>query len=330
MINKISFKPISNTIYKKLDNNSTINLISQKNTVFLSPCGINGKNDIEIQQTNDTKRYYEFLNRKGKVTKEEYFDIKKKNPQIISKARIYTEKMMEEKDIYTTPELSAKIISGLVHYKDSKHKIISIGTSPSFLTEGLKEIGVDVVFVPISNGSNCKGQDTMRDYYECYPNLKHVANYIKSKGITGEKIGRDETLVLLDYKSTGRTIHLIKRILLEDCNIPEENIRVTYLNNFIDSGLLNSKNHERKKDDRENVFMNTIMDIFEQRVESMANVAHFSVYRDYFNKRNSTYITSKNKSEEQLFREFEEFSRPEARAYQLCVLNELDKAGVLK
>ena len=66
-------------------------------------------------------------------------------------------------------------------------------------------------------------------------------------------------------------------------------------------------------------------DIFNQKVENASNVPHFSIFSDMYNKKAGESVSATFKPKKVLFKEFDEFSRPQARAYQLCVLHELDK-----
>ena len=58
--------------------------------------------------------------------------------------------------------------------------------------------------------------------------------------------------------------------------------------------------------------------------ESISNVPHFHVF-DQKNAGKINHISSEGKKQKQLFKEFDEFSRPTARAFSLCAIHEANK-----
>ena len=322
MINKISFNPIFKSQYLKSSKIST-NTINQNKSNFLTFTGINSKNSIEIQQTNNIKSYYEFLKRKGRVTKEEYFDIKANHPNYILKANKLTIKEANNEMLYTNPNIASKIIQILDFFKKDNSKVISVGTSPSFITEGMRALGKDIIFLPVSGGNWCLGKDTIKEYFEYYPNFKIVGDYLKYKGIAPDKLDKD--VIILDYCATGRTIHLIERLIKEYCDVEKDKVFTQDLYDLILTGFSENQNNLTQND-----IDNIKSDLRYQRVEMASNVPHFSIYSDKLNRDRDYSVSSKGQSKEKLFKKFEEYSRPSARAYQLLVLAELDKIGELK
>ena len=223
----------------------------------------------------------------------------------------------------TSPEKVAKILSLLDNLKNDNNKIISIGTSPSFLTEALSTQGADVIFLPISNANLCTSHNHLNDYFDYYPNFKLVGDYLKYKGLTPANL-RNKNVILLDYSSSGRTLHLVKRLINEYCKIPEDKIITQDLIELINNACDNYKSTNQNGilpfdiDEIKN-------DIINQKVENASNVPHFSIFSDMYNKKAGESVSATFKPKKVLFKEFDELSRPQARAYQLCVLHELDK-----
>jgi len=323
MINKINFIPVFNNLYKKHDINSS-NPIIQTNSEISASCGINNKNAVDIQCTNDIKIYLGFLKRKGRVTKEEYFDIKKNHPDFILKAIKQVSKDSVREEFYTTPDKAAKIIQLLDFLIKDDSKIISVGTSPSFITEGMEALGKDVTFLPVSGGNWCIAKDTIHDYFEYYPNFKLVGDYLKYKGITPENL-KDKDVIIMDFCATGRTLHLIQRLVKEYCDIDNDHVFIEDILKLISTALYQSEDDDSLPD------LNLIReDLMYQKIESSSNVPHFSIYRDSENIRKPSSISSRGLKKEKLFKKFEDYSKPSARAYQLCVLHELDILGEIK
>lgn len=279
---------------------------------------------IAISAKNENEYFENFLNKKGKVTKAEYFEIIKKHPRTLVNAY----KMVEEKNATSASvEQTAKAAVVLKRSYDEKYKgkytIVSIGTSPSPITEVMSALGAKVVFLPAS-GLNTLHLDPMYVFREQYPtmasrntNVKYIVDYACKNGINRRN---NDFILLVDYCCSGTSLDkmceifeeekLIQDGKMHDCSILTD---LAVLTNF-----KNPNSIFRLED-----FANIAHDMQTSNFESVSNVPHFHVDENY-NKRDN-HISSSNKRKRQLFREFEEFSQPLARAYSLCCINEAMK-----
>ena len=325
MITPIKINPISNLKFRGISANQKTHPKEIRQNYSTTDSGVILSSQIGIIDPSDL-HFEMFLNKKHRVTLDEYLSIKKNYPEMLQRAQLYTAKTVKENSMTLTPKLCAELITTYRNIPTLTRKIISIGTSPSFLTEAMSALGDDIVFVPVSSVNYCKGQDSINDYFEYYPNLKLVGEYLKTKGVSPENLN-NKMVKLLDYKATGKTLQVLKRIVCEYCKVPEENVKTKSLQHEIEAIYLFIGNRwEQRKKEKNDIIAG---DIYQQKVENISNVPHFCVYKDSLNKDKPDYISSKGKSKETLFREFDEFSRPQSRAFQLCILNELDAMGKL-
>ncbi|MBQ9245846.1 hypothetical protein IJ182_06230 [bacterium] len=285
---------------------------------FVTTSAICNKAEVEKNRYESIISHEPFFKEKGKITWEAYNRVKENSPELILKAKRYTYEMLKSTKTYTSPDKVARLVQALNKKISNDVKIISIGTSPSFITEPMSETGKDVTIVPISNANLCRGFSSLHDYFEYYPNLKLVGEYLKYKGITKDEI-KDRNVIILDYSSSGRTLQIVKRLVNEYCGIPDENIQLKDISELIEETIntnttLSDVSSEKIK-----------KDIFNQKVEKTTNVAHFSIFNDRYNRKEKDSISARKKEKTELFKEFDDFSKPSARAYQLCVLDEISK-----
>ena len=306
----------------------TSRIIVQNNADVSNFSGINSINNIAIQKDINNREYDKFLKRKGKVTVEEYRDIKENHPNFLIKALNRINGMRSVNIFKTSPKTTAKIALHTKKRYDSlygkdNYTIVSIGTSPSFLMEAVKQLGSDVVFLPISDVRDIKeGQDIEENIKE-YPNLSHCKNYLNNT------LSEGKSIILLDYTVKGTTINAVENLIKKYCKIPNSNVLKSDLLEMLYSLKRYSaikENNVITMDDYYDVEIDTSY----QKAEVIGNIPHFSVFDDKRNEHCNYSIVAKDKTEEELFKEFEDFSRPSARAYQLLVLAELDKMGELK
>ncbi len=294
-------------------NNSKITYLSQSYS----------KIDIENEIRKKEVLFENFLLKKGKVDFKEYCYIKKNYPFFITKAYKYYEQFKKEKEqerrmlskeyfkkdpteteqeliecfikIFTEPKDAAKCALTLKKtydndYGKKNYRIISVGTSPAFITQIMPSLGCEVIYLPISNISDGveKANSTK---------LSQISKYLKDKGINNEK-----TNIILDYVNNGGSIYNCKRII-EQLGIDKDKI---VLSSLFDE-LANSDNY--KEEELEKIFY----DVAYEKVENFSNVPHFDV---------------QTKEDTQLYhkqiKDFEQYSKKIARAFSLCALFELD------
>ena len=289
-----------------------------------TPRSLNNQSNILIQNLEVKKQFEDFLNKKGKVTKKEYFDIKKNRPAVLIEARKYIEDMENFYFLKINPKTSAKLAILAKNRLDSlfgenNYKIVSVGTSPSFITEGMKELDIETVFVPMSDANQLSPvlDNITQAYY--YPNTVNVGNYLR-ENVSNED---NKDIILIDYSFTGKTLQIASNILAQYSKIPPEKIRLMPLSKLL--GFIRGNLDSQKAKEFE--FDSILDEIDCQRVECTSNVPHYSVFEERYNSQNPFSVVTGNKSQDELFSDFDNFSRPSARAYQLCVLNELDILG---
>ena len=278
---------------------------------------------IEIQKKQIENEYKAFLNKKGKVTYEEYQRIVKENPAILLMAQRETEK---NKKLLSTPRTIAKAAVLIKKFFDEKYqkdyKVISMGTSPAPIAEVMQAMGADVVYAPITGLTNYFNTQPNEKYYynlDEYPNIRKVLMYLKSKGI---KEDDKTTYVLIDYCSTGTSLILFRDMIMERNNISKEKMHDFSIINLLEAARKRYQNKYTvpSKEDISDI----LSDMQFNLMENVCSVPHFDI-RDNKNQNKKGYITSKDKNLDKLFEEFEEYSKPEARAFALCAINEADK-----
>jgi len=271
--------------------------------------------EIEQKTLRNQEAYENFLYAKGRVTKEEYKYILKNYPFIISKCK----SELQNNGILSQPISIACIGMNFKQYFDNTQKnpngyrLISIGTSPAILCRALEILGCEVVYLPASGINRYRTFEEL----EKEKNTKKLLKYLQLKNV-----GKDEkTNIVIDLTSSGRTLsHMEKLVKKLSPNTVTFALTGYSISKVLDS--IDSKNKPWK--------VNTIEedDFFEdmesQRIEEITNVPHFCMWKN-INKYDMGYIYSEGKTNKKLFAEFEEFSKPEARIFELILFHELDK-----
>ena len=296
-----------------------------------TPRSLNAQSDILIQNQITKRLFSEFLNRKGKVTLEEYKNIIKNHPSVLIEAQKYVKDLQHFQFFCTNPNVMAKVAFFAIQrlnnlYGKDNYQLVSIGTSPAFITESMAQLGVDTVFLPISNATYCKSGLCIDEMLKEYPNLNNVGKYLKTKINCDNS---DKKVVLLDYSFSGKTLKTVKELTEKYCNIPPDKIEILDIAHL----LYGIRANYPVSDTQKGIIFDPEMimeEINSQDVECMSNTPHYSIYDENYNVKKPFSITTKDKTDEELFADFENFSKPSARAYQLCILHELFKNGEIK
>ena len=292
------------------------------------PYGVYLPSEITIQKNIQDRKFQDFLNKKGKVTIEEYRDIEKNSPAIILQARKFIEK--EAKDIMP-PEVNAKAAIAIKNTLDERFKstgytLISMGTSPASITETMQAIGSEVIFIPVS-GLNLYINYSFTPYEDHnisrYPNISKILKYLEKKGVKSKKED-SKPYVLTDFCITGKSLSTMYDLIIEHNKVPKKSIKrsdiALLLYNAREHYLEKKSNSPLTKEDIKLI----IEKIVQQNIEKIANVPHFHI--DQKNERPPAgNIDSRKKTDKKLFEEFESFSQPLARAYSLCSIHEAIK-----
>lgn len=281
--------------------------------------------EIAVQTIKEDEFFKTFLNKKGKISKKEYAEIIKKHPSAIIKAQKLLEK---EKPTQSSPKEVAQAARKLKEKYDKEYKngyiIASIGTSPSPITEVMSVLGSDVIFIPASGLGRI---ETSKNYIfrNQYPtvasrltNVQHIINYAKKNGI---KRNRKETLILLDYCNSGTSLSNLCDIFIEEKLYTPERIHdKSILNDLIETTNLKVHNSDFRLEE----YANIAHDMYYSNSEKVSNVPHFYVYEQE-NQIGLGSISAEGKKPNKLFKEFDEYSQPLARAFSLCVIHEAMK-----
>lgn len=304
---------------------------SRRNSVSSSSCctsfvqKMRKPASIVIQEQREEEFFQAFLTKKGKVTKKEYEEIIKKHPSAIVKAQKLIEK---EKPLYSSPSQIAKAALKLKERYDSEYNdnyiIASIGTSPALIAEVMQALGSKVVFIPAS-GLNLLEFNHLYPLRQQFPtiasridNVRHIADYSRKKGISNKS---HNYLIMLDYCHSGVSLDNLCRIFEEENIFKKERIHDhSILGDLIEYSSLNDKNSTFALED----FANLSHDMQYSDLEKVSNVPHFYIYDDH-NKIRQSSVFSDGKTQKELFKEFDEFSQPLARAFGLCAIHEAYK-----
>lgn len=282
---------------------------------------------LKIKESREENIFTKFLQQKGKVTLDEYNLIKKELPFIIQKANEIVENKTK---VACKPKDMAKLAINIKYYIDNAkelegkdYRIISIGTSPAPLTEALQNLGCEVIFVPIS-GINSLVSDKE---INCNRNLKLALEYLKSKGVCKEKNNNKKNIVI-DYAFSGKTLSTICSFLAKENKLDyKEDIWCLSLIDLMISMLYKKDNKnpiEIPNNEKPLLLKNYREDLHFSLENEISNVPHFDI-DDRKNNERTNSISSKLHTKEGLFKAFDEFSKPLARAYSLCVINEMEK-----
>lgn len=305
--------PINTTYYNNfIRQGSNKKIIYSDNKSFsFSSSSLVQKTDIDIKKLQEDIFFEEFLNKKGKVTKEEYENIAKNHPEIISEAQEYLKKYTGK----LTPENLAKTAIAIdkylkEHYEN--YRIISVGTSPDVLAQQLEILGSEVIYVPISG---LDGFDSEFDKVENMPELCTVLDYINFKNIDDGKKN-----IVIDYTITGYTLKILCDLIKKHCSGNVEMVSLQKLINKADKSKNTLFGFKKEKSPY-------IQDAWWGLIEEISSVPHFPVilkdkpfYKDI---PNTVFIDDKRK--EEMFEKFENSASPLSRAFALCTMAEIDK-----
>ena len=268
---------------------------------------------------NEDTFFENFKNRSGKVTLAEYQQILKKHPRTLAKSYKLCE---EQTDIITKPQTMAKLALCLKDYYDEKYDknytIISIGTSPSPITEVMDNLGCKVIYLPISHLRfiNENPLSPFRKLYPTnesrHPNIKKLMKYATKKGIANKNNGE---LVVLDYSATGKTLTLMGKILKERNEINPNKIHLHSLNDDLDEICKTTDTNEKYGFDVLNIY-DLKEDLYCSSFTNITNVPHFICNDPQRYEDKKTW---------QIFRDFDTYSQPTARAWALCTTHEAMK-----
>ena len=252
-----------------------------------------------------------FLDKGGRLTKEQFDDFKKAYPRAIS---TFEREISDETSLQ--PNLFAKAAIAIRKMADYERKIddpriIAIGTSPAAIANVMELMGSDVTYLPISGFSGFYSlytyDDSMSMFKDQSQNAKICFDYLKSKGFEGDCDGKP--VIILDYSNSGNTLYNTRLMLEERNNIKQDNI-ITFsvgkilsaYSQIFDFELLSRK--EQIELDR---------NMFYEHVAKISSTPHFELDNDY-----------SDLGQEEIFYNFENFKNPLARKFAACAYNKVE------
>lgn len=302
-------------------------------STLTSPMAEQIRSEVELDIKAD-RLFKAFISKGGRIKKEEYEALEDKK-LISKKARA---KIEEEPEIYRhfMPETAAKYTMAMKDYFDLRYpegyRIVSVGTSPDSISTGLEFLGCDVVYIPVTSlrhisKSECRGGVVQN--IEKFPNLGKVLKYVESKGITQEKTQNDpRKIIVLDVSHKGKTLNRFAKLLEAQFGISPEKIEKVDFSKTLGDLKCSQNEEERKLFDKYGITPHNLMlyDIGENEgyIAKISNTPHFNVYSDDSNKVPNSVIAL-DKSDEEIFAEFEQHSNPLARAHNFLMMEELEK-----
>lgn len=287
-----------------------------------------------IKEEREEKIFQQFLEREGKISKKEYYYIKNKYPFILDKA---VDMVIENNYSYTTPSEMAKFAVNAKNYLDNCDKlkeknycIISIGTSPAPLTETLKNLGCNVIFLPISGIRFTN--ETDKENVKKNNNLKLSLEYAKEKS-KELNLTKDTEYIVLDYAFSRKTLNTVSQSIYENNYIATKekvwDISLAQLMNAIYKSNEVPLKIKSTPESIEQFLSEFDDDLYCSDFTPLCNVPHFYL-DDEKNKSRLGSVSSSKKSKKELFEEFDKYSKPLARCYSLCTLEILDSMGEIK
>lgn len=263
--------------------------------------------------------FRDFIFQKGKVSLDEYKKLKQEHPELLELANNFVSSESKTLNINQKPKetaiLSKKVQEWLDNtFGENGYILVSIGTSPAFLTESLSAMGKNVIFVPVSRANCLMNRDELEECFKLFPKVEVVAQYLKEE--LSKQNTENKTVVLMDYKVEGSTLKLFNSIVKNKCGIPQSQIYTCNIVKLI-KDLICADNLKLS-------FENFRKDIGMQRAAFIANVAHYNIdtMAALLHHHTSDFEFD---SEKVKYRNLQNDSTPLGRAYQLLVLDELEK-----
>jgi len=285
-------------------------------------------NSIKIFEEQYAK---DFLNKKGRPSTKECLDVIKNHPLTLVEAQ----KLLNEAThvglikvpLYQSPSLTAKASKAIKEYFDNKfdsYRIISVGTSPAFIAEAMEHLGCECIYLPASNVRSLSMSDVEAEIFHRtkvsdMKNPKILTEYFKSKVPPDD----NKINIVMDYCCSGKSLKIITDLLKEKSGLNPDNFKECSLGDLLDeilakTSLFSAKDVKKIK-----------ADCSCQMVEYISSVPHFDmndkINELWIKKGEKSYISSKDKSFNDVFKEFENYSTKLSRAYSLCVFAQLNK-----
>ena len=305
-------------VYQKTNVSSTNSNIEKQSLnnddmlSFLQGLTVQKRAEIAIRKMNEESFFEEFLSKEGKVTKEDYKEIKRNHPSILIKAQEFCNSCYKGK--LTPYDAAVNTLRVHEYFKNNykNYRIISLGTSPSPITEQLMNMGHDVIFLPIS-GLRI-GYRQNKTCLENMAEMRTLMQYLDKKDIDDGKLN-----IVLDFASSGKTLNITTKFIKEYFGFNHKTLAKVSLGDRI----LDFYYDEHRN--------NFIKDAIGSKIEEIANMPHYPVTPmgiELYNSEgdeDTTIIFDKDTPRQEYFDEFESFSMPLARAFALCTMAEIEK-----
>ena len=282
--------------------------------------------DVQSKTLAEDKVFSDFLTKTGKVSLAEFEDVALNHPRTLTKCY----EICGQERLYATPASTAKFAISLKNYFDDlygkdNYLVVSLGTSPAPICETMQNIGTKTIFLPVTGLGRLHKvlQDNPIEgtIANNYPNVQALMDYADLKGLK-DNLGH---VVLLDYENCGYSLKRMEQIFLERGDIEAEKIHKCSVMDALSEILKNQDTTKPWALDAMSVD-DLKFDMSLNKSERISNVPHFEVnHNNYDNNFIENDITDLIGPSEDLFKRFDDFSKPNARAWSLCSLNEAKK-----
>lgn len=310
-----NYKPIQNIAFKKAFFLKKPASLQNEKYKPLS------EQEIKAQLVIEDKYFRNFLHKKGKLTDEEYREITSKHPYTLTKCSVMCDR---EEYINLTPRKIAQLAISLKEYYDKlygNYTVLSVGTSPAIFCEVMKHLGSKVIFMPISGvspGLETNKLHPLRDIYpqtltSRYDNLKLLMKYCTKEGINNKDAGE---IVILDFAQSGTTLDIVEKLIQERGDIEKDKIHK--------HSIIKDFKRIAQGDNLGRITISEAMraeeDLIFSYFENCTNVPHFYINKEFCGNENT--VDSSSGNAHTIFRQFDEFSTPRGRAWELCSMYE--------
>lgn len=318
-ITSFNYSPIRKQCFQGLNHQSKMRLILPN---FIRQNRQAQSCDIDIQIQKENEFFNNFLKTKGKVTLEQYENVKQCHPRALLKAYEICDRI--DGPITRPYDIARYSIALKDYYQklyDGNYTIVSIGTSPAPITEVMQNLGCKVIFLPISSLSYLDNSNLypLRNLYPTIASRHHnidvLMQYATKKGINKKDAG---TLVVLDFSKSGRSLENMRKILEERKDIDSDRIKTHSL--IADLAEIAKGYNDMNITERDT--KNLGHDLVLSEFENIINVPHFTYDgMPYY----GNQVEADYKKSSVIFDEFDNFSTPFGRAWSLVSLHEAMK-----
>ncbi len=287
-----------------------------------------------ITETQYLSSFKNYIHRKGKIKRETFEAMDKEKQLDYRLLARETYEQLKNQMLSLEPENSIRLSYDLKTYLDEIYKktgyrIIAVGTSPSTIAQGMEYLGAEVIYLPLTNAREFAidiGKDKIDSCInsrDC-SNINILINYLKSKGIAD--VNDEKTNIILDFSASGTSLNFAYNLIQEAIGQSKKAkiVKCDMIKTIEKS--INKNNPIRKDFGHLSVLSMLSSNSYIQRVSP---TPHFKITNKKATINKSTYneqncINPADKSQKEIFKDFEDFSTPFSRIYSILLLEEAE------